>query len=250
MIGKSQVWLEQRKYTILNTSEFSPSKTEIMRNKKSYFSAILLLIVVGILSLHPTVAAAVTLTPTGFITACSASTTGTASLAACIKGIYTLSLGLGALLALLMIVLAGYRYMTAQGNSQQVENAKDSFTSAFIGLIIIFVAFILLFLINPDLTSFSDLPIPPIPAQPVSTATSTSPGGGGGAGAACTPAAGSCATGLVCNVTIASSASCTCVAGTGQGSCGNTGAPPLPVCTTNLDCIFPDTCVNGVCASG
>lgn len=76
------------------------------------------------------------------------------SLGHCVQQIYLLALGLGSIVAVLMIVLAGYRYMTAQGNAQQVESAKEAFTSAFIGLIIIFVAYILLYLINPDLVTF------------------------------------------------------------------------------------------------
>jgi hypothetical protein len=50
--------------------------------------------------------------------------------------------------------------MTAAGNAQQVENAKDAFASSFIGLIIIFIAFILLYLINPDLVQLRQPPPP------------------------------------------------------------------------------------------
>ena len=99
--------------------------------------------------------------PTGFLSDCSR----TGSLAKCINGIYILSLGLGALLALLMIILAGYRYMTAGGNAQQVEGAREAFTSAFIGLIVLFIGFALLFVINPDLTKLRDIKdkLPAIP---------------------------------------------------------------------------------------
>jgi len=86
-------------------------------------------------------------------------------IAVCIKKIYLFSLGFGALVAFLMIVLAGYRYLTASGNAQQVEGAKDAFASAFIGLIIIFVAFILLYLINPDLVKFQPLKLPDLPTH-------------------------------------------------------------------------------------
>lgn len=97
-------------------------------------------------------------TSTGFIAACRKDpATQDVSLSRCIQGIYLLSLGLGAVLAVLMIVLAGYRYMTAGGNAQQVEGAKEGFAAAFIGLIIIFVAFILLNVINPDLTQFKEI---------------------------------------------------------------------------------------------
>lgn len=95
---------------------------------------------------------------TGFETICNRE----AGLAPCIQKIYLFSLGLGALIAMFMVVLAGYRYMTAQGNAEQVESAKGAFASAFIGLIIIFIAFILLYLINPDLVKFKKLELPPI----------------------------------------------------------------------------------------
>ncbi len=93
---------------------------------------------------------------TGFENICNK----TAGLAKCVQQIYIFALGLAAVVALLMIILAGYRYMTAAGNAQQVENAKDAFASSFIGLIIIFIAFILLYLINPDLVQLRQPPPP------------------------------------------------------------------------------------------
>lgn len=85
-------------------------------------------------------------------------------IAPCVQRIYLFSLGFGSVIALFLIVLAGYRYMTAQGSAEQVQSAKDSFSSAFIGLIIIFVAFILLYVINPDLVRFKRLELPNIPS--------------------------------------------------------------------------------------
>lgn len=94
--------------------------------------------------------------PTGFEDICSKPTSDgkQGGLAQCIQRLYLFSLGIGGFIAFAMIVLAGYRYMTAAGNSSQVEGAKEAFASAFIGLVIIFVAFILLNLINPDLVRF------------------------------------------------------------------------------------------------
>lgn len=105
-------------------------------------------------------AASSKISATGFENICSRS----GGLANCVQQIYLFSLGLGSVVALLMIVLAGYRYMTAEGNAERVASAKDAFSSAFIGLIIIFIAFILLYLINPDLTQFQtkNLELPPI----------------------------------------------------------------------------------------
>ncbi len=90
---------------------------------------------------------------TGFEDICSRKV----PLATCVQKLYLLSLGLGSIVALLMIILAGYRYMTAQGNAQQIEKAKEAFGSAFIGLVVLFIAFILLYLINPDLVQFKEI---------------------------------------------------------------------------------------------
>ena len=150
-----------------------------MINKKQSFSfrfgiaGLLFLSILFSVSV-PLTASAQPLGDTGFLASCrplAASATGSVSLAACVNDIYILSLGLGGLLALLMIVLAGYRYMTASGNAQQVENAKDAFSSALIGLIVLFVGFVLLYVVNPQLTQLQDfnidskLPYPPTYAQ-------------------------------------------------------------------------------------
>ena len=100
--------------------------------------------------------------PTGFEQVCNRFPPVSDGIASCIKKIYLFSLGLGALVGLLMLVTAGYRYMTAAGNAEQVQTAKDTFESTFKGIIIIFIAFILLYLINPDLVEFTKLSLPPI----------------------------------------------------------------------------------------
>lgn len=101
--------------------------------------------------------------PTGFEQICNKALVETEGLAGCINKIYLFSLGLGALIGLLMLVTAGYRYMTAAGNAEQVQTAKDTFETTFKGIIIIFTAFILLYLINPDLVQFKKgLDLPPI----------------------------------------------------------------------------------------
>lgn len=125
------------------------------RNKNLIFGVVFVLAVMGLLVFQG--ATAQTEAPkTGFENICPRDK----GIAVCVQQIYVLALGLGSIVALLMIVLAGYRYMTAAGNAQQVENAKEAFASAFIGLIVIFVAFILLYLINPDLVKFQGLKFP------------------------------------------------------------------------------------------
>lgn len=50
-------------------------------------------------------------------------------------------LGLLGIVFLVLIVLAGYKYMTAQGDSSQIEKAVDQIKHAAIGLVIILAAY-------------------------------------------------------------------------------------------------------------
>ena len=71
----------------------------------------------------------------------------------CINQIYVWSLGIAALLALLMTVFGGYAYMTASGNAEQAEKGKEYIWGAAIGLALLFSAYLLLRIINPDLVT-------------------------------------------------------------------------------------------------
>lgn len=79
------------------------------------------------------------------------------ALGECVVAIYKWSLGLSVILALLMIIFAGYLYMTSGGNAQQVTLAKEFFSGALIGLIVLFCAIIILRTINPELVNFNDI---------------------------------------------------------------------------------------------
>lgn len=149
-----------------------------MRNKKTIFNFIIATVIVLPFLVLPASAQVqrADAPPTGFEAICNQALVKSQGLAGCINKIYLFSLGLGALIALLMLVTAGYRYMTAAGNAEQVQTAKDTFVSTFTGLIIIFIAFILLYLINPDLVQLNTLRLPKIEIK-----TGGSAGGGGGA---------------------------------------------------------------------
>jgi hypothetical protein len=73
----------------------------------------------------------------------------------CINQIYVWSLGLGSLLALLMLILGGYTYMTAAGNAEQSGKGVEMIWSSVIGLALLFGAYLLLSTINPDLVKFN-----------------------------------------------------------------------------------------------
>ena len=55
------------------------------------------------------------------------------------------------------IVIGGFSWLTSGGNASQIGAAKERMTSAFIGLIIILASFLILQLLNPELTTL-DLP--------------------------------------------------------------------------------------------
>ena len=80
---------------------------------------------------------------------------GTAALPRCINQIYVWSLGISVLLAMLMIVIGGYYLMTSGGNAEQATKGKEYITSALIGVVILFCAYLLLNEINPDLVNFN-----------------------------------------------------------------------------------------------
>ena len=84
-----------------------------------------------------------------------ASTDKASTLPACINQIYIWSLGIGALLALLMTIIGGYTYMTAAGNAEQASTGVSYIWGAVIGLALLFTAYLLLNTINPDLVNFN-----------------------------------------------------------------------------------------------
>ncbi|OGE83684.1 MAG: hypothetical protein A3B10_04485 [Candidatus Doudnabacteria bacterium RIFCSPLOWO2_01_FULL_44_21] len=83
------------------------------------------------------------------------STDKSSTLPACINQIYVWSLGVGGLLALLMVIFGGYMYMTAAGNAEQASKGVEMLWGAIIGLALLFGAYLLLRTINPDLVNFN-----------------------------------------------------------------------------------------------
>lgn len=71
--------------------------------------------------------------------------------------IYEWSIRAIVILAIIMIMFAGFSWMTAGGSATAIGKAKTQITSAFIGLILAIGAYTLLNLINPSLVRFRDL---------------------------------------------------------------------------------------------
>ena len=77
---------------------------------------------------------------------------GNTSLAGIVATVVKAFLGLLGIIFLVLIIYAGYEWMTAQGDEEKVTKAKDTLTRAVIGLIIIIAAYSITYFV------FSSLP--------------------------------------------------------------------------------------------
>jgi len=62
--------------------------------------------------------------------------------------------------ALLVIVIAGFRYLSSAGNPQTMQDSKNQITAALSGLLILLSIWLILNTINPNLTNFELSPLP------------------------------------------------------------------------------------------
>lgn len=68
-----------------------------------------------------------------------------------VQKIYSIVLGLSGGIALVLIIIAGYKFMTSQGNPEAIKSATEGLTSAVIGLLFIIFAFVILQIIGVDI---------------------------------------------------------------------------------------------------
>jgi len=64
---------------------------------------------------------------------------------------YYFIIGIAGLSAFIMLTWGGFQYLTSAGNPTSISDAKDKIKSAFLGLLIILIAWLVLQVINPDL---------------------------------------------------------------------------------------------------
>jgi len=69
------------------------------------------------------------------------------------------------ILAALLIMYGGLKWLTAGGDRGRVQDAKDQISSAIIGILLTFGAYLLLLMISPKLVKFNSLFISPIPKR-------------------------------------------------------------------------------------
>ncbi|MFW5885120.1 MAG: pilin [Patescibacteria group bacterium] len=71
-----------------------------------------------------------------------------------LNNLYRFGLSAVAILAVFMIALGAFSYLvTAVGNPSKVQSAKETISNALFGLALAFLAYLILYVINPDLVS-------------------------------------------------------------------------------------------------
>ncbi len=78
-----------------------------------------------------------------------------------IKYIYLFVIAISGFIGLGVLIWAGFKYMTSSGNPERMGDAKDWITRALIGLLIIFLSWIIVNTINPELTVLTTKPTVP-----------------------------------------------------------------------------------------
>lgn len=83
-----------------------------------------------------------------------------------LKALYNVALVIIVLSAVLMLSIGGFMYLTSAGNTAALSTAKSVIFDALIGLMIALAAYLLLFVINPDLVKVSINGLSPISVTP------------------------------------------------------------------------------------
>ncbi len=74
-----------------------------------------------------------------------------------INGFYNYIVWLAGILAVIVIMIAGFQWVTAAGNQSKIGEAKERITGAIIGLVLALSSYMLLNIINPELVKIQDL---------------------------------------------------------------------------------------------
>lgn len=69
---------------------------------------------------------------------------GSLSASQLLVGIINILLALVGILAVLFLIIGGFRYVTAAGNEEQAEAAKKTITNAILGLVIVILSFVVI----------------------------------------------------------------------------------------------------------
>jgi hypothetical protein len=78
-------------------------------------------------------------------------------LAQYISGIYTFMISIVGLLAAIMMIIGGFTYLTSAGDNSKITAGRKRIVDALIGLVLAFGSYVILYIINPNLVTFSSL---------------------------------------------------------------------------------------------
>lgn len=109
------------------------------------------------------------------------------NLATYLQAIYKFAIWTVSIAAILMITIGGFMYMVSAGNTSKMDTAKRVVTDAVIGLVVALGAYLLLYVINPDLVKIN-IVLKPL-GSGMSTGVSQPTTSGGGGSGKCKPVA-------------------------------------------------------------
>lgn len=95
-----------------------------------------------------------------------------------VSAIYKIALIVVTLSAVLMLSVGGFMYLTSAGNTSAMGSAKTVIVDALIGLVIALAAWLVLYIINPDLVKVSLSTLPPVSGGQTYQTTPVTPGTG------------------------------------------------------------------------
>lgn len=72
-----------------------------------------------------------------------------------IMAIYKFAIWTVGIAAMFMVTIGGFMYFGAAGNTSKLEKAKTVITDALLGVVMVLTAWLLLYTINPDMTSIN-----------------------------------------------------------------------------------------------
>lgn len=82
--------------------------------------------------------------------------TGTVNLSMYMVGLYDFLLSIVGIVAVMMLIIGGMRYITAAGNAAAIGDAKDIIQSAIAGLLLALLSWVFISTINPDILYIKD----------------------------------------------------------------------------------------------
>jgi len=78
-----------------------------------------------------------------------------------VQYIYYAVIGISGIIALVMLIGAGTKYIMSAGNPEKMKDAREQIKAAIFGLIILFASYLIINIINPELTILRLTPTDP-----------------------------------------------------------------------------------------